>query len=234
VFWRIEDASDHIKDAEFVVKLHKKLRAELEALLPDTEFIGYVMDSTATNRKAMTHLREADPTIVVLDCIAHALSNLMKHTAEFFAWVDSVYECSCALSEKLIKNEKMRSAVHELQEAEYGSKCGICAHVPARFGSRHMVLRDIMRSEMALRKLAAGAARKAALTDSAPLKRVHEQIFAADDDLFDMDRKVEELLGPVMDYMHQIEADQPMLSFVSGAWDDFLRMRTNFKQTIQS
>jgi hypothetical protein len=139
--------------------------------VPDAELIGYVIDSTATNPKAMAQLRETEPTIMVLDCIAPALSSLMKHTPKFFAWVDSVYECRCALSEKLNQNEKKRLALHELQEAEYGSKRGICSHVPTRFVSKHMVLRDIMRNEVALRKLAAGAEWKAALTDSVPLKR---------------------------------------------------------------
>jgi hypothetical protein len=85
-----------------------------------------------------------------------------------------------------------------------------------------MVLRDITRSEMASRKLAAGVQWTVALTDSTPLKCVHEQIFSADRDLFDMGRKVQELLGPVMDYIHRFEPNQPMLSFVSGAWDALL------------
>jgi hypothetical protein len=50
---------------------------------------------------------------------------------------------------------------------------GICAHVPTRFGSRHMVVRDVLHSEAALHKLAASAEWRAALVDSAALKRTH-------------------------------------------------------------
>lgn len=99
---------------------------------------------------------------------------------------------------------------------------GIYAHVPTRFGSKHMVLRDVLRSEAVVRKLAASAEWRATLADSVAMKRLHEQVTAADSDLYHSASKAEELLGPVMDAIHQLEADQLMLSCLSGAWNKLL------------
>jgi hypothetical protein len=182
IFWRFEDASGRIKDNAYVVRLHQQLRVEMQQAIPRAQFIGYVMDSTSTNVAAMRILREEDPDMV-LSCASHALSNLIKHTAKYLSWLDSTYESCCTISEKLINSQKLRAALHEIQEAEYGSVRGNCAHVPTRFGSRHMEVREVLRSEEALRKLAASAEWRAALADSAALKRAHRHIPAAENDL---------------------------------------------------
>jgi hypothetical protein len=130
----------------------------------------------------------------------------------------------------MINSQKLHAALHEIQEAEYGSVRGICAHVPTRFGSRHMVVRDVLQSEKALRKLAASAEWRAALADSAALKRTHQHITAAENDLFDSACKVEELLSPVMDCIHQLEADHPMLSFFKSVWDKLLAHAMDFAE----
>jgi hypothetical protein len=171
IFWRVEDASGRIKDKDYVVRLHQQLCVEMQQVIPRAQFIGYVMDSTATNVVAMRILRGEDPDILVLPCASHALSNLMKHTAKYFSWLDSTYESCCTISEKLINSQTLHAVLHEIQEAEYSSVRGICAHVPTRFSSRHMVVRDVLRSKAALRKLAASAEWRAALADIAALKR---------------------------------------------------------------
>ncbi len=222
VAWRVEDASGCIKNTDYVVQLHQKLRAEIKAAVPTGEFLGYIMDSTATNRAAMQLLQEEDPAIIVLPCSAHAFSNLIKHTAKYFSWVNNVYDVCCSVSEKLIASQKLRSVLHNLQKEEYSAVRCICAQVPTRFGSRHMVMRDVLRSRVALRKLAAAAEWKAVVQESAAMKQAHSMITAADNDLFEIADQVEKLLGPVMDTIHQLEADQPMLSFLSGLWDNLL------------
>jgi hypothetical protein len=125
VAWRVVDASGQIKDTEYVEQLHLELRAEIEAALTDCQFLGYVMDSTATNRTAMKILQAEDPSIVVLPCAAHALSNLIKHAAKFFGWIDKVYSVCCTVSDKLIASEKIRSALHQIQQEEYAEVRGI-------------------------------------------------------------------------------------------------------------
>jgi hypothetical protein len=234
VAWRVADASCQIKDTEYVAQLHRELRAEIEATLTDCQFLRYVMDSTATNRAAIKILQAEDPSIVVLPCAAHAFSNLIEHAAKFFEWIDKVYSVCCTVSDKLIASEKLRSALHQIQQEEYAKVRGICAHVPTRFGSRLMVLRDVQRSRAAIRRLAATAEWRAAVTDSAPMKRAHELIFAVEDDLFDLADKLEKLLGSVMDAIHQLEADSPCCRSSSRCGANFRRTSQTSLQTMQS
>lgn len=153
VFWRVHNAAGWIKDANYVYALHQCLRKEVKDALPNATLCGYVMDSTATNRKALKMLEENDNSICAFPCASHALSLVIKHAAKFFEWIENVYDVCCPLSEKLINNEKLRSELHSIQTAEYGRIEGICAHVPTRFGGKHCVLRDVVGSEEAIIKL---------------------------------------------------------------------------------
>ena len=56
---------------------------------------------------------------------------------------------------QLTSSDKLRSELQNIQLSEYGKKRGICAHVPTRFGSRHLVLCDVVDSREAIVKLAA-------------------------------------------------------------------------------
>jgi hypothetical protein len=220
VFWKVVNAEGQIKDAQYVFELHKELRIEVETALPHAQFVGYIMDSTATNRKSMRMLQTDDPAICVLPCASHALSLVIKHTAKYFQWVDNVYSACCAISEKLINAEKLRFEFHSIQLVEYTHVKGICAHVPTRFGSRHLVLRDVVASKEAIKKLSATQAWRESMTkSSASLRKAHDMLSALDNDLIFLAEKVEELMGPVMDAIHTLEADQPMLSYLSSVYD---------------
>jgi hypothetical protein len=50
------------------------------------------------------------------------------------------------------------------------------------------------------------------------MNNARELITALENDLFELADRVEVLLGPVMDAIHQLEADQPMLSFIKSSW----------------
>jgi hypothetical protein len=143
---------------------------------------------------------------------------VIKHAAKNFVWIDKAYSACCTISEKLIAAPKLRTVLQEIQEEEYHEVRGICAHVPTRFGSRHMVMRDLLHSRTAIRRLAAKAEWKASVQESAGMKKAHELINALEDDLFELADKLDVLLGPVMDAIHQLEADQPMLSFIKPVW----------------
>ena len=122
-------------------------KRQVEKDLPGAQFVGYVMDSTATNRKAMQMMQANDKAISVLPCASHALSLVIKHAAKYCSWIEDVYSACCAISEKLISAEKLRSKLHGTQVSDYGTVKGICAHVPTRFGSRHLVLHDVVESK---------------------------------------------------------------------------------------
>jgi hypothetical protein len=54
---------------------------------------------------------------------------------------------------------------------------------------------------------------------SASLRKAHDMLSASDNDLIFLAERVEELMGPVMDAVHTLEADQPMLSYLSSVYD---------------
>lgn len=53
VFWKVVNVEGCIKNHKFVYDLHVSLREEIESELPDAQCIGFIMNSTATNHKAM-------------------------------------------------------------------------------------------------------------------------------------------------------------------------------------
>lgn len=97
------------------------IRAEVCQRIPDATFLGFSMDSTATNRKAMRVLQKDDPNIVLLVCASHGLALTIKHVFKYFAWAHDVDNACCGVSEKLIKSSKVRDRLHTLQMVVYGA-----------------------------------------------------------------------------------------------------------------
>ena len=58
-----------IKNADYVYNLHIDLRKEVKGSLPGAQFVGYGMDSTATNRKAMQMLQDKFPASSLAHCM---------------------------------------------------------------------------------------------------------------------------------------------------------------------
>jgi hypothetical protein len=174
VFWKVVNVAGQIKDAQYAFELHEELCIEVKTALPHAQFVGYIIDSTATNRKSMKMLHTDDPAIRVLPCASHALSLVINHTAKYFQWVGNIYSACCAVSEKLINAEKLRFELHNIELVEYTCVKGICGYVPTMFGSRHLVLRYVVASNytQAIKKLSATQAWRESMTKgSASLRK---------------------------------------------------------------
>jgi hypothetical protein len=57
---------------------------------------------------------------------------------------------------------------------------------------------------------------------------------ALDNDLIFLAERVEELMGPVMDAIHTLEADQPMLSYLSSVYDGLRDIFEGFSEANPS
>ncbi|KAJ9505608.1 hypothetical protein QJQ45_011235 [Haematococcus lacustris] len=83
LFIKVKDVSGKRKDAVAIKDIHlevlEELRKELE-LQGGTEMncLGFIMDNTAANMKALRLLQEAMPTIIAIGCVVHALNLLCK------------------------------------------------------------------------------------------------------------------------------------------------------------
>jgi hypothetical protein len=86
--------------------------------------------------------------------------------------------------------------------------------VPTRFASKHLVLRDVLRSIEAVKALT--------VTDQwcqlrgEAVERAHDMLTARKHDLYSVGAKVEELLHSEMDAFHRLAEDQTMLLKLHG------------------
>jgi hypothetical protein len=69
--------------------------------------------------------------------------------------------------------------------------------------------------------------------DSASLRKAHDMLSALDNDFIFLAERVEERMGPVMDAIHTLEADQPMLSYLSSVYSAYVTFsRVSVKPTL--
>ena len=81
-------ASGVTKDAKWIQDLHEELAQELTGG-NDELLLGFIMDNTKGNRKAMQELQKAHPLWVCIGCQAHGLSLLIKDVAKTAASTDA-------------------------------------------------------------------------------------------------------------------------------------------------
>lgn len=211
----------------------QKLWAEIEEALPHVTFIGYIVDSTATNRRATITVQEDDPNIVTIPCLAHCYILVIKHTAKHFMWASDVNGAVCTISEKVNSSSKLKHELHSLQEQEGIAMRRILTHTPTRFGSKHLVACSFQKSERAWRKMTATYAWSDALKAKGVGKAftdAHAFLNSATCDDFECIERVEELMSPVMDAIHQLDADQPMLSMVPGLFNSIAKHSDSFAE----
>ncbi|KAJ9531853.1 hypothetical protein QJQ45_022037 [Haematococcus lacustris] len=80
LFLRVVDVSGKRKDAEAIMDLHLEVVEELrkELAVEKVTCLGFIMDNTAPNLKAMRMLQQHTPTVIAIGCSAHALNLLCK------------------------------------------------------------------------------------------------------------------------------------------------------------
>ncbi|KAJ9509715.1 hypothetical protein QJQ45_011288 [Haematococcus lacustris] len=80
LFLRVVDVSGKRKDAEAIMDLHLEVVEELrkELAVEKVTSLGFIMDNTAPNLKAMRMLQQHTPTVIAIGCSAHALNLLCK------------------------------------------------------------------------------------------------------------------------------------------------------------
>jgi hypothetical protein len=143
----------------------------------------------------------------------------MKHIYKCFKWAKETYDASCGISEKLTQSSKLGDKLYTLMKEEYDVVYGVCAHVPTRCGSMHLVLMNFLRNEKALQVLTSTDEWKVGVKGAGQksnIKKAHELLTCADETLFDGARLLEELLSPVMHAIHTLAADQAMLPYLRG------------------
>jgi hypothetical protein len=214
VFWDVINASGCTKDSQYIKRCCVEVMDELRTAA-DLNVLGFVMDSASANRSALSLLQHDFPQLVNLPCISHALALLLKDLAKHFGWIQATYEAAVAVS-----NAQATEAIHHmLQQSmlEQPSKVifSIASHSDSRFGSRHVVLRTVMRALQPLKEMVAkdAFARLLQGSSSANAKKLHAVVTSIEDNgLPALGQRLLSLGESIMDAIHQLEADRPLLS----------------------
>ena len=213
VLHRIENAEGQVKDAKWIADLHGTVIKEVEVFVKDGTLSGIIMDNKAANRAAMEVLGSQHPTLVFLGCASHGLSLVIKHMYRSFPWLQRAYDMCNTISTSLVSSSSLRAEVHRQQLEKYGAKRAVCTAVGTRFASKHLVMRDVVRSKEALLQSSLSPTWAAAIVEKPVLKEVHAAFTEPDQEknLWWLCEGAEELLKPVMDAIHLLEADQSLL-----------------------
>jgi hypothetical protein len=216
VFWDVINAAGHTKDSQYIKRCCVDLMEELRTAT-GVNVLGFVMDSASANRSALSLLQHDFPKLVNLPCISHALALLLKDMAKHFGWIQATYEAAVAVS-----NAQQTEAIsHMLQESMRAQPSktvfSIASHSETRFGSRHIVLRTVMRALQPLKEMVAKEAFGRLLRggNSANAKKLHAVVTNIEDNsLPALGQQLLSLGDSIMDAIHQLEADRPLLSRV--------------------
>jgi hypothetical protein len=217
VFWDVINAAGHTKDSQYIKQCCVDLMGELRTSATGVHVLGFVMDSASANRSALSLLQHDFPKLVNLPCISHALALLLKDMAKHFGWIQATYDAGVAVS-----NAQQTEAIsHMLQQSMRAQPSktafSIASHSETRFGSRHIVLRTVMRALQPLKEMVATAAFDRLLrgSNSANAKKLHAVVTSIEDNsLPALGQRLLSLGDSIMDAIHQLEADRPLLSRV--------------------
>jgi hAT family C-terminal dimerisation region len=200
-----------------------------ECSLQPAQLLGVVMDNTKANLKAMKCLTVEHPTWLAEGCVAHALNLLVKD-------IGKPKEGGCTGTAELLgKAQRMalvigdcstiKELLHKHMKEAYEKVRAISTHAPTRFATMYLVVRDLHQNQQAIMSMCNDdewtAAAKAStnsdvFTDNANKADFWQQL-----------KLVKELLEPISDAIHQLEADLPLLSQVFDTWK---RLRAHFVQ----
>ena len=178
---------------------------------------------------------------------AHALDLIIKDLAGATAaglllWSKWVYDTAKLMSSVINGNRTVREALHAAQREEYKSTLAVSANNPTRFAGLHLISKELVASKIAIVSIcpdadvavdkrrdtfstcANSAAFIAAALGTGHGGRGHGINF------WQGTARMVELVQPVSDAIHQLEADRPLLSRVLSTWVQLLNHAKNFDE----
>ncbi|KAJ9512348.1 hypothetical protein QJQ45_012875 [Haematococcus lacustris] len=206
LFLRVVDVSGKRKDAEAIMDLHLEVVEELrkELAVEKVTCLGFIMDNTAPNLKAMRMLQQHTPTVIAIGCSAHALNLLCKILPK--------HDKLQALQQE---SEAIRSEL-KLQQSEELYKRLVRPNNPTRFAGLLLLEKDVIKITGPIMGMVHGAKWRQ-LRKSSVNANVFEKLTMG---WWKSLALVIELMTPISDAIHRLEADAPYLSQVLLIWMD--------------
>lgn len=186
----------------------------------------------------MRMLKEAHPRWLLLGCLAHALSLLIKDLGDQkqgkCGYVQKVYSAAASMSNLIGDADKVRASLHRHQQQRNGKASAIAVNCPTRFATMHFATKDLYDNRDAIKDVvmdddddsdAQWSAISKDLTHAATFENVAKGVVTGRGRpiTFNDFNACIDLVNPISDAIHQFERDDPLLSQVLPAW------RTLFK-----
>ena len=212
IFLKVINTAGMRKNAQWVVDQHVDLAMEVTSGKPK-RLIGVLMDNTKTNLAAMKKLQEKYPTWLCLGCFAHGLALLIKDLAglskkQHAPAVASMLATTNTMANVINDCEAIRTLLHKFQVDLLGERLAVDVSVPTRFGSHYFVHVSMRRNERPIKAMLVDDE-----WDNVKGGSVNSSVFdKCRGSFWSTVQRVEELIKPVSDAIHQAEADRPLLS----------------------
>ena len=212
IFLKVINTAGMRKNAQWVVDQHVDLAKEVTSGKPE-RLIGVLMDNTKTNLAAMKKLQEKYPTWLCLGCFAHGLALLIKDLAglskkQHAPAVASMLATTNTMANVINDCEAIRTLLHKFQVDLLGERLAVDVSVPTRFGSHYFVHVSMRRNERPIKAMLVDDE-----WDNVKGGSVNSSVFdKCRGSFWSTVQRVEELIKPVSDAIHQAEADRPLLS----------------------
>ncbi|KAJ9511011.1 hypothetical protein QJQ45_002810 [Haematococcus lacustris] len=236
LFLRVVDVSGKRKDAEAIMDLHLEVVEELrkELAVEKVTCLSFIMDNTAPNLKAMRMLQQHTPTVIAIGCSAHALNLLCKILSKHdklqalqqeveeveggqvvsgaatpgtdFSVAEVLTDVQ-GISLVVKESEAIRSEL-KLQQSEELYKRLVRPNNPTRFAGLLLLAKDVIKITGPIMGMVHGAKWRQ-LRKSSVNADVFEKLTMG---WWKSLALVIELMTPISDAIHRLEADAPYLS----------------------
>lgn len=206
-----------LKDGEWIASECKQMITSVEDAT-DAQCSGFIMDSAAANRRAfrILHEQHASP-LITLQCATHTLSLLLKDIAKFFSWANDVYKFALQVSQDVNGSTKLMGVFEAYMEQQGKKKVLISRHCETRFGSMYMVMCSVQEAYPDLVRLTGSELfekeEQASRTVLGGFRQMMERDkYHSTQKFTDMSKLLKQLCEPIVQGLHQVEADKAYLS----------------------
>ena len=228
VFHKVMKASGEVKDAEWVAQKHIELAKQLTEGKPE-KLLGFLMDNTSTNRKAMDIMSKEFPMWLLEGCVDHSLSLVVKDLAYCKSnevkcqWTAQTYKKVRMISNVINDNCCVRDLLHTHQKELYGRVKAVATHCLTRFAMLHITAKDLLDSKEALKLTVIDENWAWASENCKDGKEFCNTVSGSRSNFWTSLEAIVTLVQPLSDALHQLEADKPMLSQVWKVWKSLLK-----------
>jgi hypothetical protein len=229
-FHHAVNCSSMRKDAESIANF---LTTAAKSIVGSTDedlkrLVGWVLDNTKANWRAMLKLEEKHLKWIMRGCFAHSIALLMKDCCKFkpttgrgaatgsfgMKWAEACVEDGDKIANFLQGSGAARQVVAEKQKEVMNSRRPtINVNVPTRWATNYLVLSSILHSRTAL-QLAVASEAWGQLSSCSQAGKVRGLLLDGEfwQNVEKLCEKLVELLHPFSDAIHQLEGDKPHLA----------------------